>query len=30
MKNKEYNKINYKEREMQKYYATFAISEKII
>lgn len=27
MKNKEYNIINFKEREMQKYYATFAISE---
>ena len=27
MKNKEYNKINFKEREMQKYYSIFAISE---
>jgi len=27
MKNKEYNKINFKERGMQKYYATFTISE---
>ena len=27
MKNKEYNIINFKEREIQKYYATFAISE---